>query len=302
MQREAQSLGPAATMNPRTRTLLTSVAGASLLTLGGLAWFARDLLATASPNGGDSSLLDLLEEVRQSPGAKRPRRLAPKPPEPLPWTSPMVQACPAVDPALHRRLWREGRMLVQHIQRIPTDPSNFGERYRRDVFGNRVDPTPRVIVLHETVYGLDSAINTFITPHANDDDQVSYHTLIGQQGQVVQVVDPVKRAFGAGYSAFNGVWVITNPKVGGSINNFALHLSLETPPDGENQEEAHSGYTQAQYDAAALVLADWMRRFRIPVANITTHRHVDLGGERSDPRSFDWHELQQRLVALGVEC
>ncbi len=289
-------------MNPRTRTLLTSVAGASLLSLGGLAWFARDLLATANTNGGSSSLLDLLEEVRLSPATRQVPRLAPKPPAPLRWTSPLVQACAAVDPQLQQRLWQERNTLAQHIQRIPTDPSNYGDRFRRDVFGNRIDPTPRVIVLHETVYGLDSAINTFITPHANDDDQVSYHTLIGQQGQIVQVVDPVKRAFGAGYSAFNGVWVITNPKVGGSINNFALHLSLETPMDGENQADAHSGYTEAQYDAAALVLADWMRRFRIPAANITTHRHVDLGGERSDPRSFDWQELEQRLVALGVEC
>ena len=45
-----------------------------------------------------------------------------------------------------------------------------------------------------------------------------------------------------------------------------------------------------------------MRRFQIPATHITTHRHVDLGGERSDPRSFNWKELEQRLVALGVEC
>ena len=291
-------------MNPRTRTLLSSVAGASLLTLGGLAWFARDLLANANANAnvGSNSLLDLLEEVRLSPATRQVPRLAPKPPAPLHWTSPLVQACRSVDPQLQQRLWQERDTLAQQIRRIPTDPSNYGDRFRRDVFGNRIDPTPRVIVLHETVYGLDSAINTFITPHANDEDQVSYHTLIGQQGQIIQVVDPVKRAFGAGYSAFNGVWVITNPKVGGSINNFALHLSLETPMDGENQADGHSGYTQAQYDAAALVLADWMRRFRIPAANITTHRHVDLGGERSDPRSFDWKALEERLVALGVEC
>jgi len=86
----------------------------------------------------------------------------------------------------------------------------------------------------------------------------------------------------------------------GSVNNFALHLSLETPIDGENEAPRHSGYSDAQYDAMAVVLADWMHRFRIPWQNITTHRHVDLGGERADPRSFDWKALQTRLVALGV--
>jgi N-acetyl-anhydromuramyl-L-alanine amidase AmpD len=126
--------------------------------------------------------------------------------------------------------------------------------------------------------------------------------LIGEDGRIIQALDPAKRAFGAGYSAFDGEWVITNPKVGGSINNFALHLSLETPLDGENNALGHSGYSQAQYDAMALVLAHWMRRYNISAENITTHRHVDLGGERADPRSFNWNELKERLIALGVLC
>ena len=40
----------------------------------------------------------------------------------------------------------------------------------------------------------------------------------------------------------------------------------------------------------------------LPPAAITTHRHVDLGGERDDPRSFDWSKLQTRLAALGDLC
>ena len=37
-------------------------------------------------------------------------------------------------------------------------------------------------------------------------------------------------------------------------------------------------------------------------AAITTHRHVDLGGARADPRSFSWSDLQNRLAALGRLC
>lgn len=192
--------------------------------------------------------------------------------------------------------------LPRQAVRVAIDPSNFGERYRRDAYGNPVDPTPQVVVLHETVYGITSAINTFITAHPNDEDQVSYHALIGLDGQVVTLLDPEKRAFGAGNSAFNGRWVVTNPQVGGSVNNFALHVSLETPLDGEDEDPAHSGYTRAQYDALAVLLADWMRRYRIPPQQITTHRAVDLGGERADPRSFDWGALQQRLGNLGLLC
>jgi len=283
-------------MNERLPPLMTAVVGLSCLSLGGLVWLGQELgWYRSSPQA--SRLLDLL----QSPPAEPPAdRSAPRPPLLISWHSPLAQQCPAVDPRLRRQLQKLASSLPRRTFRIRTDPSNYGERYSRDAYGNRVDPTPRVVVLHETVYGIQSAISTFLTPHPNDADQVSYHTLVGLDGQVVQVLDPSRRAYGAGNSAFQGQWVITNPKVGGSINNFALHLSLETPLDGEDADPSHSGYSQAQYDATALVLAAWMRQFPIPWQNITTHRHVDLGGERADPRSFDWQALQKRLLALGV--
>ena len=277
---------------------------AALVGLGGLGWVARDL---SDGQGADQrpSLLQLLDEV--NPSAKSfvpdsPRRLAPAPPSHVIWSSPLHRQCVAEDSPSRQSLLRQLAALETSKRRLRIDPTNFGERFRRDAFGNPVDPTPRLVVLHETVYGIQSAVQTFLTPHPRDEDQVSYHMLVGLDGQVVEALDPSHRAFGAGNSSFNGQWVVTNPKVGGSVNNFALHLSLETPIDGENNAAGHSGYTPAQYDAMAVVLAGWMRRFGIPASNITTHRYVDLGGERSDPRSFDWKELQQRLAALGLLC
>jgi N-acetyl-anhydromuramyl-L-alanine amidase AmpD len=231
---------------------------------------------------------------------QRPK--APAPPPQSAWISPLARQCGVQDRALHQRLQALQRDLPSRTRRVTIDPSNYGERTSHDAYGNSVDTTPSVVVLHETVYGIGSAINTFTTHHPHDQDQVSYHLLIGEDGQVVETLDPAKRAFGAGYSAFKGRWDVTNPNMAGSVNNFALHLSLETPLDGEDAEPGHSGYSNLQYDALAVVLADWMRRYRIPFAHITTHRYVDLGAERADPRSFDWGALQQRLAALGVLC
>ncbi|MEB3321390.1 MAG: peptidoglycan recognition family protein [Synechococcaceae cyanobacterium] len=289
-------------MNLPLRPLVTAMAGAAVLGSGGLLWLARDLFASPSNAGGRPSLLEILEEVRLAPPTLRRPRPAPPPPQQAAWSPPLQRSCPAVDPALRARLEALRADLPRTRARIPIHPTNFGPRFRRDAFGNRVDPTPRVVVLHETVYGIGSAINTFRTPHPRDEDQVSYHTLIGQDGLVVDTLDPALRAFGAGYSAFAGEWVVTNPEVGGSINNFALHLSLETPLDGEDAEKAHSGYTAEQYDALAVVLTDWMQRYPIGPEHITTHRAVDLGGARADPRSFDWEQLRQRMVALGTLC
>lgn len=288
-------------LRSQAKGVLMGMAGASLVASGMVLWLVRSAGGSPQANG-TPSLLDILEEVRQVRPPRPPRRPAPPAPVRVAWASPLPRTCAAVDPRLRDRLRHLLADLPARTQHLRIHPTNYGERQAQDAFGNPLDPTPRLVVLHETVYGLRSAVNTFLTPHPRDDDQVSYHMLIGEKGEIVAAVDPSKRAFGAGNSAFQGQWAVTNPKVGGSVNNFALHLSLETPVDGEDAEGGHSGYSPAQYDALAVVLADWMRRFPISAQAITTHRHVDLAGERADPRSFNWQELQMRLAALGAIC
>ncbi len=274
---------------PRALVVMGSLLIGGLLAIGGMGWIGRG--GALNPSGQS---FKTSQDSRLEGGRLPPARPA--------WVSPLQPSCTIQD--LDQRQYLQSLLLALRTapQRVRVDPTNFGERFRRDAFGRAVDPTPRLVVLHETVYGMNSAIQTFRTPHPNDGDQVSYHALIGEDGRVIQLLDPSKRAFGAGNSAFNGQWVVTNPKVGGSVNNFALHVSLETPLDGENDNAGHSGYSSAQYDALAALLADWMGRYPITLETITTHRAVDLGGERADPRSFNWQALQERLQNLGLLC
>jgi len=273
------------------RPLVISVAAAGSLALGLTSWSLMDQ--------------DKLSSVRMERGRQRednPSASVPLPPKSRSWRSPLARQCSGVDSALRSRLNQLDARSSSWRAFVKIDPTNFGERYYKDAYGRVIDATPRVVVLHETVYSLSSALNTFMTPHPRDEDQVSYHTLVGQDGRVLDLVDPLSRAYGAGFSAFLGEWAITNRKLKGSVNNFALHLSLETPPSGASANRSHVGYTSKQYDALALVLSGWIRSFNLPPAAITTHRHVDLGGERDDPRSFDWSKLQTRLAALGDLC
>ena len=260
----------------------------------------------ASLNADQPSLEDLINQVGEENDSKQKLDQPPSPatraPRSRSWTSPLAHQCEGGDPSLLQHLEGLRKRSSTWRRSVAIDPTNFGERLTRDAVDRPLDASPRVIVLHETVYGMASAINTFQTPHPRDEDQVSYHTLIGLDGQVVDLVDPLKRAYGAGFSAFLGEWAVTNSAMQGSVNNFALHISLETPIDGEDLDLHHSGYTSRQYDSLALVLSDWLRRFDMPAAAISTHRHVDLGGERSDPRSLDWSALQQRLAVLGDLC
>lgn len=197
-------------------------------------------------------------------------------------SSPAVAPAPAVPAPLSNGTGFEPPQFQAAVH-----PSNFGERYAQDAQGQPAN-NDWIIVLHETVGSGMSAVNTFQTPHPNDADQVSYHALIWADGTVVYLVPPEKRAFGAGNSIFEGdrgaETVRTNPNLPPSVNNFAYHISLETPPDGrESKNAVHSGYTQKQYKSLAWLVA----RTGVTDNRITTHRDVDRSGNRADPRSFD---------------
>lgn len=167
------------------------------------------------------------------------------------------------------------------------DPSNYGERYAVDAYGQPLNHQ-YLAVLHETVWSANSAINTFQTYHPRDEDQASYHTIVDRDGTIIYIVPPDKRAYGAGNSVFDGPngpeTVVTNPEFPSSVNNFAYHISLVTPSDGQNNASSHSGYTDAQYQSLAWLMA----RTTIPEGRITTHAAVDRSGSRQDPRSFNW--------------
>lgn len=178
---------------------------------------------------------------------------------------------------------------------VTIHPTNYGDRHSVDVNGNSINNQP-IVVLHETTNSALSAINTFRTPHYNDNNQVSYHALIALDGTVIYLVPSDKRAFGAGNSVFEGSQgletVQTNPDLPASVNNFAYHISLETPPDGRGSNQAdHSGYTDSQYKSLAWLLA----LSSIPDERITTHQAVDRSGHRFDPRSFDFDKFFEIL-------
>lgn len=177
------------------------------------------------------------------------------------------------------------------------NPTNFGERYFQDIDGNSVSNAP-IIVFHETVSAGWSAIRMFQTYHANDDDQSSYHTLVKLDGTIFYLVPPDKRAFGAGNSVFasaKGVeGVKSNRRFPPSVNNFAYHISFESPVDGRGNGRSHSGYTEAQYKSAAWLVA----RTGVPEERVTTHQGVDRSRTRIDPRSFNMNKFRQYLGAF----
>ncbi len=182
-------------------------------------------------------------------------------------------------------------------QSIVAHHTNFGWRFLTDWKGRSALYEP-IVVLHETVGSFESAMNVFSSNHPDDDDQVSYHAVIRESGDIVYVVPPEYRAYGAGDSVFvNSAYqeetVQTKPQSPPSVNNFAYHISLVTPEEGQNDEQTHAGYTKNQYEALAWLVS----KTGIPDDRITTHKLVDRSGTRIDPRSFDSTYFLSRLHA-----
>jgi hypothetical protein len=183
-----------------------------------------------------------------------------------------------------------------NFQVVSVNPTNYGERYAQDVNGAPLNNQP-IIVLHETGYSASSAINFFQVAHDDESVQASYHALIKLDGTVVYLVPPEKRAFGAANSVFDGSegveTVKTNPNLPSSVNNFAYHVSLETPPDGydASSQQTHSGYTEAQYSSLAWLIA----QSQVPDDRITTHHLVDRSGKKVDPINFDGNKFLNLL-------
>lgn len=184
----------------------------------------------------------------------------------------------------------------------PADRTNYGTRQRLDAFGRTVPHTPQLIVLHETVIGAPETVKLFATPHPRDEDQASYHLLVDRQGQRLRIVPDAARAFGAGMAAFGDFTVRIRPTSVGALNNVALHLSLETPPDGRGDEDAHSGYTSEQYRTAAGQVLLWQAAYGIPMTRVTTHEAVDRSHTRRDPRSFRWERFDAAWRDAAGRC
>lgn len=253
--------------------------------------------------------LPLIAACGRLPWQPEPKQTRTIDPEAPAADTPSEPAPPLPSLADHPTLRRNSVQLAGCARRLGLDKplrelanaSNFGNRLRKDAWGRELPHRPQLIVLHETVTSLDGTLAHFQRFHANDDDQSSYHRLVGTDGTVIEVVPDGKRAYGAGQAAFGDFTLYSRPGRSPSVNNVALHISLVSPLDGRGDGDAHSGYTSAQYRALAGQVLLWQAAYGLPLARLTTHEAIDRSRTRSDPRSFSWaHFLEEHDAAARL--
>ena len=112
--------------------------------------------------------------------------------------------------------------------------------------------------------------------------RVSAHFVIRRDGELLQFVSCVKRAWHAGASSWNG-------RAG--CNDFSVGIELEGL-EGDTFEAA-------QYDRLAQVLNGVCGRY--PIRAVTSHEHVAPGRKLDPGAGFDWARLRRQAGLPDVD-
>jgi len=145
---------------------------------------------------------------------------------------------------------------------------------------------PLLFVIHET--NID--IETSLLLHNDPEYFGSYHAVIDRVGMIHYLVPPEAKAFAAADSVFVNLTTGVEEQINGSVDDFAYHVALETPPDGVKfNYSTHTGYTTQQYNSLAwLAHSTGVQRERI-VTHGDIRRPVT-----TEPRCFNMDYFRER--------
>ena len=151
-------------------------------------------------------------------------------------------------------------LLVIHSISLP--PGLYGGRYVEDFFLNQLDPDQHPY---------------FSSIH---DQQVSAHLFIKRDGQIVQFVPFLKRAWHAGRSSYNG---------SEDCNDFSIGIELE----GTDR----TPYESAQYERLAEVTKALISIYpEIQLDRLVGHSDIAPERKKDPGPGFDWYYFRGLLV------
>jgi N-acetyl-anhydromuramyl-L-alanine amidase AmpD len=147
-------------------------------------------------------------------------------------------------------------------------------------FNNRRRPDDiTAITIHSTANSvLDRVVDWFNNPSA----QVSAHYTIGKDGQIVQHVQDMHRAWHAGRSVWKG-------REG--VNDYAIGIELVNLNDGNDP------YPEAQHQALVALCSYLADKYNISPDDIMGHLEIALPpGRKSDPRGYNLDRLRKEVA------
>ncbi|MCP4184759.1 MAG: N-acetylmuramoyl-L-alanine amidase [Hyphomicrobiales bacterium] len=164
----------------------------------------------------------------------------------------------------------------QFVNQVEPSP-NFGER--------RQVKSPDLIILHYT--GMKSG-EAALTRLCCGEAEVSSHYLIGEDGEIIQLVAEGKRAWHAGISCWKGIKDINSHSIGIEIVN-------------RGHEYGYADFPDEQMESVVQLLGDIVARYRIKSADILAHSDIAPLRKQDPGELFDWHYLYKAGLGIWVE-
>jgi len=141
-----------------------------------------------------------------------------------------------------------------------------------------------MVVLHYTgMRTAADALERMCSPAA----EVSAHYMIDEDGTVTQLVEEDKRAWHAGRSFWRGIT---------DVNSASVGIELANP----GHEFGYRPFPEAQIDALLPLLADIVKRHKVPRANVVGHSDVAPARKTDPGELFPWERLARLRLALPV--
>lgn len=137
-----------------------------------------------------------------------------------------------------------------------------------------------MIVLHCTAHTPENIVESF-TKH-----RVSSHYVVGEDGEVVQMVGEKHRAWHAGISFWGGRT---------DINSCSIGIELTSPTLGQKP------FSEAQKKALVDLLNRLIKKYHIKPQNIVGHSDVAPTRKADPGKSFFWQELADKGIGLWCD-
>ena len=141
-----------------------------------------------------------------------------------------------------------------------------------------------MVVLHYT--GMPTA-DEALERLTDAKSEVSAHYLIDEAGTVTRLVHEDKRASHAGRAYWRGIT---------DVNSASVGIELANP----GHEWGYRPFPQPQMEALIPLLADIVKRHKIPYANVVGHSDVAPARKDDPGELFDWPLLARYKLALPV--
>ena len=145
----------------------------------------------------------------------------------------------------------------------------------------RALPVTMVVMHYTEMESCEASLARLCDPEA----KVSAHYLIGEDGEVTQLVDEGKRAWHAGRSFWRGLR---------DVNSASIGIELQHPGHGLGYRK----FAEAQFEALVPLLNRIVQNHDIPRANVVGHSDVAPARKLDPGELFPWERLAEYRLCL----